>query len=534
MPKLTRIGGLPTRDRVIFNGPVRPNLDNVNELRPAPPDFVPGELEVKLKPGVIGGNPIIEVGFLDLLQTLKRRFGLIRIEPLQPVRVTILPRDAKELGRRFFSAGVTYIQKLVNVIQLFVPSLAAIPAELMNRDEELEALRSLQFTFDPEADLSAVVDVIRAYSGIEAVTRIPFVQPPFVNEKDRARLAEDFPPPSPDGPPAFPTGLNGFWGKRFIEVPLQENEFVSDVYPSLWETEEYQLNNIAVLDSGCQASHPALAGQVEGDPGSLTDGYGHGTAVCGILAGRAVPASDVDGLDAAVVPDVSNGLLPNATIWVANIMRELKVLGRSEYVLHRKSYYAALSRVLTMRDRIRVLNLSIGSVTYDPIEADYMQKLEDAGIVVVASAGNTPENATQQLPVMYPALYPTVISVGACALKNPLDQWMRSNYDFPNNVSDSITSAREYSVDVVAPGQYIVTTIPTGKSGMRYRFSSWLDGTSMAAPYVTAAVGVLCEIHRRRGEDVSPAEIRKELFDLCAFPNNGVFRGMLNCGQIRL
>jgi subtilisin family serine protease len=182
-----------------------------------------------------------------------------------------------------------------------------------------------------------------------------------------------------------------------------------------------------------------------------------------------------------------------------------------------------------MKNRIRVLNLSIGRTTPDPIEASYMEKLEAAGIVVVASAGNTPPDTDRQ-PVMYPALYPTVISVAAFAWEGHA-AWPRSNWDFPVDYNGD----RDFSIDVAAPGEWIVTTLPNGYNRFDMPFSAWLHGTSMAAPYVTAAVAVLC--HKDRDRQQSPAQIREELYrHLPSEENTGAEegRGLLNCEHIRL
>jgi len=100
-------------------------------------------------------------------------------------------------------------------------------------------------------------------------------------------------------------------------------------------------------------------------------------------------------------------------------------------------------------------------------------------------------------PMMYPAAYPDVIAVGAMGFSKSRRalRWERSLHELP---ADSL---RETGVDVYAPGDLVLSSWPMARN-LEVRFSAYLSGTSMAAPFVAAVVAVLRSqgIHSR--EDI--------------------------------
>ena len=112
----------------------------------------------------------------------------------------------------------------------------------------------------------------------------------------------------------------------------------------------------------------------------------------------------------------------------------------------------------------------------------------DAGIVVVAAMGNEFEEGN---PTEYPAALDGVCAVGAT------DQADRRG-SFSNTGSH---------ISISAPGVSIFSTTPTYtyKNGAS-DYDSW-DGTSMAAPYVSAAAALLLAKDR----DLAPAQVIRKL-----------------------
>ncbi len=130
-----------------------------------------------------------------------------------------------------------------------------------------------------------------------------------------------------------------------------------------------------------------------------------------------------------------------------------------------------------------VINMSFGDNSFSYVLRDVIRYAYDNGVILVASAGNT----SSDLP-HYPSSYSEVISVGA------------SN---ENSYVASFSNTGS-TIDLVAPGQGIVTT----EMGYNYGSSS---GTSVAAPFVSAAAGMLKSINNEFSVD----EIKQILKTTC-------------------
>ena len=133
-----------------------------------------------------------------------------------------------------------------------------------------------------------------------------------------------------------------------------------------------------------------------------------------------------------------------------------------------------------------ICNLSMGTASYDP-EMEALMQNSDMLFVVSAGNGDNWGNGynIDYWPV-FPAAYEgdNIIAVGNLMFNGELDE--SSNFGL-------------FSVDIAAPGTYILSTTPGG-----YGFMS---GTSMAAPMVT---GVAALVYSCR-TDLSLADVRQAI-----------------------
>ena len=127
-----------------------------------------------------------------------------------------------------------------------------------------------------------------------------------------------------------------------------------------------------------------------------------------------------------------------------------------------------------------VINMSFGDVVASPLLREAVMLASEAGVVLAASAGN---QGSFPQRIHYPSGYAEVIAVGAT------DQYDR-RADFSNYGP---------MVDVMAPGDYILSTMLNGECG-EWNFSS---GTSYASPMICGVAGLILSVNPQ----LSPADV---------------------------
>ncbi|GIF58089.1 hypothetical protein Air01nite_41840 [Asanoa iriomotensis] len=211
---------------------------------------------------------------------------------------------------------------------------------------------------------------------------------------------------------------------------------------------------VAVIDSGVDASHEDLAGQVlpgkdlvkpEGGDGH-TDPVGHGTTVAGLIAGR---ADDNNGV---------MGLAPNAKILPVRVL-DADNRYDDAMIVARAVRWAVDSGA-------KVVNLSLGGSGTSPALAAALDYAFARDVVVVACTGNVlPQSTTS---VWYPAREPGVIAVAGLEKETDV-LWNGS-------ITGSATVLTAPATDLVG-----------AKTGGFWR----VRGTSFAAPLVSAAAALV-------------------------------------------
>jgi serine protease len=211
---------------------------------------------------------------------------------------------------------------------------------------------------------------------------------------------------------------------------------------------------VAVIDSGVDAHHPDLIGQVlpgldlvdkkgDGD----TDPVGHGTTVSAIIAGR---GDDSNGVV---------GIAPKAKILPVRVLDEENRY--DDAIIVAKGVHWAVD------NGARVINLSLGGNGTSAALAAALDYAFAKDVVVVACTGNT--SASPDTEVWYPAREPGVLAVAGLE-RDGEKLW-----------SGSIT------------GKETVLTAPaTQLVGARSGGGYWrVQGTSFAAPMVSATAALV-------------------------------------------
>ena len=229
-------------------------------------------------------------------------------------------------------------------------------------------------------------------------------------------------------------------------------------------------------------------GSCRNSPAHGLDGYGHGTALAGIIAGRdgAAPRS----LSATAGRTDFLGVAPDARI--VNV-KVADAAGRADV----SQVIAGIDWVVANRRanglNIRVLNLSFGTDGVQDYQFDPLTYAAEvawrAGIVVVASAGNRGSDSER---LTDPAYDPFVIAVGAIddaggrGLGNAIVPEFSSRGDGVRNPDVAAPGAAVVSLR--SPGSVLDTWFPFGRVGSRFFRGS---GTSQAAAVTSGAAAVL-------------------------------------------
>lgn len=216
--------------------------------------------------------------------------------------------------------------------------------------------------------------------------------------------------------------------------------------PEAWNLSQGKASVIiAIIDTGIDPTHPDLKNKIvpgydigSGDS-NPTSTEAHGNHTAGIAAA-----------------DTNNGVGIAGAGFNCRIM-PIKLAPRFD------ASHSASAIIYAADHGARVISMSYGSTHPSSTEQNAVNYAWNKGLVIVAAAGNNGVDAA-----FYPASYDNVISVASSRPDDTLSPF--SNYGADR-------------VDVAAPGENILSTVPGGYASM--------TGTSMSCPLVAGVVGLL-------------------------------------------
>jgi len=264
---------------------------------------------------------------------------------------------------------------------------------------------------------------------------------------------------------------------------------------------------IAIIDSGVTPWHDDLSSANGGQRVNAFvdlvngrsvayDDHGHGTHVAGIIAGNGFDSSGG-----------RTGIAPGASLIV---VKALDATGGA----HISDVIAAFDYVLANKDAlgIRVVNVSLSAGVYESYTTDPLtqaaKRLVDAGVVVVAAAGNAGRTASGHAlysGITAPGNAPWVLTVGASSHMGTIDRSDDTMAGFSSRGPTAIDHIAK--PDLVAPGVGIESLsdrasafytskaayLLNGTVSTNYLPYLSLSGTSMSAPVVSGTIALMMQ-----------------------------------------
>jgi hypothetical protein len=229
---------------------------------------------------------------------------------------------------------------------------------------------------------------------------------------------------------------------------------------------------VAVLDTGVDAGHPDLGGNVlpgydfVNDDPDASDDSSHGTYISGVIAAIGNNGEGVAGM-----------------AWRSRIL-PVKVLDKQGL-----GPDAAVAKgvIYAVENRARIVNISSGTPFPSRLLEEAIRFAERRNVLVVAAAGNTGDRGNE---VVYPGAYPTVLAVAATDEDDEVPPF----------------SQRHPYVAVAAPGVAVAGTGWRASGNGPYILSS---GTSAAAPHVSGLAALLLALR----PELTTTEIRRLILE---------------------
>lgn len=241
---------------------------------------------------------------------------------------------------------------------------------------------------------------------------------------------------------------------EMVEVVPKGIELIAA--PEIWGNSKGKGITVAILDTGCDVTHPDLSERIiggrnftlddDGQPDVYIDYSGHGTHVAGTIAAIHNGTGVV-------------GVAPEASLLILKVL-DKSGSGQYDWIINGINY--------AVEQKVDIISMSLGGSVDVPELHQAIQNAITNQILVVCAAGNEGDGQGSSNEFAFPACYNEVISVGSINLQ-------RSSSEFSNSNNE---------VDLVAPGEGILSTYLNGTYAK-------LSGTSMATPHVSGALALI-------------------------------------------
>ena len=315
-----------------------------------------------------------------------------------------------------------------------------------------------------------------------------------------------------------------------FETPEEQAESTTDeeLYPYQWdkqvtdaaaahETTTGEGARLAIIDTGVDADHPDLKANVNAEAGRLFrygevsgdagDVYGHGTHVAGIAA-----ASD-DGTTGVV------GTAPDAEVVSLRVFYYDEVDGERVLTTTTGDILLAIDHAANID--ADAMNMSIGTSPLPPetnaagVKVAYQRVVQSAvqrGSVVVASAGNSGADLQHGGYFTVPNSTAGSMSISATGPNDELVFY--SNYGTneidvgaPGGGYETLEKTLSSDTEWPYPTNLVLSSVPPNLyDGSHY---AYFAGTSMAAPQVTGAAGLV----RAANPGATPKQVEQAIRD---------------------
>lgn len=268
--------------------------------------------------------------------------------------------------------------------------------------------------------------------------------------------------------PAFAEGIAKIWLDAKVKADLADSTAQIGAQQVWAEGSTGKGVKVAVLDSGVDAEHPDLAGQIDTSASfvpyeaDVADYNGHGTHVASTIAGT---GSASDGKE--------RGVASGARLAIGKVL-DSEGRGQESWIIAGMEWAAR-----DQHARIISMSLGGGGDATDPMCQTVDRLSHDTGALFVVAAGNGGPHA-----ISSPGAADAALTVGAVDAKDQLADFSSQG---PRDGDAGLKP------ELTAPGVDIVAARSHYKRGSGYYTT--MSGTSMATPHVAGVAALVAGEH---------------------------------------